>query len=128
IINQKVASNMLEKAGYTVDIANNGNEVLMLMAQNSYDLILMDIQMPELDGIETTNMIRNSPSPIINKKIPIIALTAHAQRGDRQKFLDSQMDEYLSKPFNYNELTSIIERVLASRKTTKQPILNISEA
>jgi two-component system, sensor histidine kinase and response regulator len=122
IINQKVCANMLVKSGHTVDIANNGNEALVMLTQASYDLILMDIQMPEMDGIEATHMIRHSPTPVIDSKIPIIALTAHAQKGDREKFLDAQMDEYLSKPFNFNELNNIIERVMASRKINKQPI------
>jgi signal transduction histidine kinase/DNA-binding response OmpR family regulator len=97
-INQKVAMHMLRKFGYTALAASNGKEVLAQLACRSYDLILMDIQMPELDGFETTRIIRESNK--IYSNIPIIAMTANAMKGDDEKCLDAGMNDYISKPID----------------------------
>jgi CheY-like chemotaxis protein len=99
-VNQKVALLTLKKIGYTADIANNGLEVLDLLEKQSYDVILMDMQMPEMDGLTTTKMIRNLPIP----QPYIIALTANALGEDRQKCLEAGMNDYLSKPIVINQL------------------------
>jgi PAS domain S-box-containing protein len=98
-VNQKLITRLLEKDGHKVCIVNNGKEVLKKFAKDSYDVILMDIQMPEMDGFETTISLRKK-----NKKIPIIALTAHAMKGDREKCLQVGMNGYISKPIKSEEL------------------------
>ena len=96
---------ILKKMGFEINaIANNGIEAISLFEKNDYDIILMDIQMPELDGIETTKLIRNQ---FKERKQPIIiALTANAMVGDREKYLEAGMDDYVSKPVNPIDLKS----------------------
>jgi len=105
-INQQLALIILKKMGYNPDIAENGKEVLQKLEQQPYDLILMDIQMPEMDGLEATRMIRsgNSQQPVI------IAMTANATRQDRETCLSEGMDDYLSKPVNIEELVHTLEK------------------
>lgn len=106
-INQKVILKMLQEKGYKVDTADNGNKALSLYNRGKYDVILMDIQMPEINGIEATQKIReNEPE---GKHISIIALTSYALHGDRERFLAMGMDGYVSKPVNMNELFDTIE-------------------
>ncbi len=109
-VNQKLAYRLLEKAGNQVEIANNGQEVLTKLEQKEFDLILMDVQMPVMDGIQATKIIRANG----NEKgyIPIIALTAHAMKGDAEKCLAAGMDGYVSKPIRSEELFQEIERVM----------------
>jgi len=105
ITNQDIAIAVLEKAGLDVTIANNGLEAYELFKNNSFDAVLMDIQMPELDGYESTNKIREFESKSLsNTKIPIIAMTAHAMKGDDQKCLQAGMDGYVTKPINQKVL------------------------
>ena len=107
-INQKVAERMLTKAGYIVDVANNGVEVLRALKHNGkYDLVLMDIQMPEMDGFETTTAIRADKRW---EGIPVVAMTAHALKGDEERCLSAGMDDYLAKPIEPEKLFSTIER------------------
>ncbi len=109
LVNQKVALLQLEKLGYQVDVAFNGQEVLAAINNNHYDLILMDCQMPETDGFEATRQIRNSNNPNL-KNIKIIGLTAQAMDGDRQRCLLAGMDDYLSKPATMERLKETIEK------------------
>ena len=108
LINQKVASKLLFKKGAQVDIANNGSEVLDMLEKKKYDVILMDINMPVLDGFETTQCIRQGNSRF--QKIPIIALTASALASEKAKCIEVGMDDYLSKPFKAEEL---FEKIVA---------------
>ncbi|MCK5079490.1 MAG: response regulator, partial [Bacteroidales bacterium] len=112
-INQKIIQYSLTNAGYSVDIARNGQEAIDMYHRNNYDLVLMDVQMPILDGYEATAHIREVENVIMNgsQRIPIVALTANAMKGDREKCLDAGMDEYLSKPFTPNDLIGIIRSV-----------------
>jgi CheY-like chemotaxis protein len=112
-INQKIIKYSLTNAGYKVDIANNGQEAIDMYHTGNYDLVLMDVQMPILDGFEATAHIREVESAELNgtNRIPIVALTANAMKGDREKCLNAGMDEYLSKPFTPNDLISIIRSV-----------------
>ena len=112
-INQKIIQYSLTNAGYSVDIARNGQEAIDMYHRNNYDLVLMDVQMPILDGYEATAHIREVENVIMNgsSRIPIVALTANAMKGDREKCLDAGMDEYLSKPFTPNDLIGIIRSV-----------------
>ena len=89
---------MLEQMGMTVDIANDGQEAINALALNEYDLVLMDVHMPNLDGVEATAEIREMERGM-GRRTPIAALTANAMTGDRERFLNSGMDNYLSKPF-----------------------------
>ncbi len=107
-INQKIIKLMLKEKGHIITTANNGAEAVNMYENGSYDLILMDIQMPEMDGIEATKLIRSKE---IREHIPIIALTAHALHGDRERFLAIGMDEYLSKPIDMEELYDLLERM-----------------
>ena len=114
-LNQKFVSCLLNQAGHQVSSVNDGNEVLEAMEQMRFDLILMDVQMPELDGVSATKMIRTTQNEKINSDIPIIALTAYAMKGDREKFINAGMDDYITKPVNFNELKWIMTRVLNTR-------------
>lgn len=107
-VNQQVASFMLKKLGYECQLAENGLEALDLLQQSEsdFDLILMDCQMPEMDGFEATKSIRAGLAGESCKNIPILALTANAMEGDRQKCLDAGMDEYLAKPIQIDKLKS----------------------
>jgi len=109
-VNKEVTSLMLQKRGYIVDNANNGKDALKLLGSNKHDLIFMDIQMSEIDGIQTTQEIRKREL-ITNQHITIIAMTAYALQGDRNRFLSMGMDEYISKPFDMKSLFEIIDKV-----------------
>jgi signal transduction histidine kinase/FixJ family two-component response regulator len=107
-INQVIATEMLKSAGYAVEVANNGAEALDAVRQHDYDLVLMDIHMPSMDGIEATHKIRELAPP--KGRIPIIALTADAVAGVREQYLAAGMDDFLSKPFKRAELLDVVER------------------
>ena len=112
-VNQKLAVGVLKKNGHQIFVANNGREAVEALQENDFDLVLMDIQMPEMDGIEATHAIRASETG--KSKIPIIAMTAHAMAADRLRCLEAGMDEYISKPYRAKELLSLIETLMASR-------------
>jgi len=105
-INQQVAQEILEQAALVVEIANNGLEAVEMAEKNPYDVILMDIQMPEMGGYEATEQIRNLKSEI--RKIPIIAMTAHAMSGDREKSIEAGLDDHVTKPIDPNQLFSAL--------------------
>ncbi|MEY4526698.1 MAG: hypothetical protein RL768_417 [Nitrospirota bacterium] len=109
-VNQKVAVKMLEKLGYRVDVAGNGNEALAALTRHRYNLVLMDCQMPELDGFETTRMIRSHEQP--GTRLPIIAMTANAMQGDREHCLSSGMDDFVSKPVKSQDLSKVLTQWL----------------
>jgi CheY-like chemotaxis protein len=101
---------LLEKCGHAVTVTGNGSEALRSLEKNDFDLILMDVQMPVMNGMETTRSIRASTHLGRKKDIPIIALTAYAMSGDRERFLDSGMNGYLSKPVNSHDLHKTLEQ------------------
>jgi len=107
-VNQMVAVRLLEKLGYTVDVADNGKVALDALRTTPYALILMDCQMPEMDGFEATRLIRSGASGASDPTVPIIALTAHALKGDREKCIASGMDGYLPKPLDPEELKQVL--------------------
>lgn len=109
-VNQLVANRYLQKAGCMVDVANNGAEAVEKFKTTEYDMILMDVSMPEMDGLEATRMIRSIEGSV--PKIPIVALTAHAMRGDREQCIAVGMNDYLSKPLSYDIMVKALERWL----------------
>jgi signal transduction histidine kinase/DNA-binding response OmpR family regulator len=127
LINQVVALRILEKLGYQADAVAQGQEVIAALQAQPYDLVLMDVQMPQMDGFEATRVIRDETTPGLNHQIPIIAMTAHAMKGDREKCLAAGMDDYVSKPVEPEELMAALERQLrgqASRgKNEPTPIM-----
>ncbi|MDJ0811832.1 MAG: response regulator [Desulfobacterales bacterium] len=113
LTNQQVALNHLRRAGYTVDLAENGEEAVAAFARQVYDLILMDMQMPVMDGYEATRQIRRLEGPACSKhrearRVPIVALTANALKGDREKCLAAGADDYIPKPLKKHELLAMI--------------------
>jgi CheY-like chemotaxis protein len=111
IINQKVILKMLNRLNYHADVAANGLEVLAALERQAYDVVLMDVQMPEMDGLDAAKRIR--------EKWPegpkIIAITAYALQGDREKCIASGMDDYITKPVNLEELRSVLDPIAISR-------------
>jgi two-component system sensor histidine kinase/response regulator len=107
-VNQTVVMRMLEKVGHRVIVANNGNEALAALEREEFDLVLMDVQMPEMDGLEATAAIRKSEE-YSGRHMPIIALTANAMLGDQEKCLQAGMDGYISKPIRAKELIQVVE-------------------
>lgn len=118
-LNQLLAVKVFEKFDKTIDIADNGKIAIEKIEKNNYDIILMDIQMPEMDGIELAQYIRTNFGP--KSKVPIIALTAHATLLEEQRCLESGMNDYLSKPFDFNEL---IEKIHYNLMNTNENILS----
>jgi len=110
-VNQKVASRMLEKNGHAVVAAANGRLALEILAGQSFDAILMDVQMPEMDGLEATAAIRAQEGGT-GRRIPIVALTAHAMNGDRERCLAAGMDAYVSKPVQSAQLLAALAEAL----------------
>ena len=135
IVNEKVAVRMLQRIGYRVDVVKNGQEAVEAIGRTSYDLVLMDCQMPEMDGLEATRNIREAENvkreakdkispdavpltPHENPRVPIIALTANALPGDRQTCLESGMDDFLTKPVRIEELGKMISKWLPHREAS----------
>jgi CheY-like chemotaxis protein len=116
--NQTVAKRMLAKMGHSLVIANNGKEALLQLATGHFDLVLMDIQMPEMDGLTTTMKIREGERAT-GTHLPIIAMTAHAMAGDREHYLAAGMDGYVSKPISRRELEEAIDGVRPAGSGTR---------
>ena len=110
-INQQFACALLEKAGHFVEIAGNGHQAVDAMRRDDYDVVLMDIQMPELDGIQATQQIRKLPAP--KSAVPIVAMTAHAMAGAREQYLAAGMDDYISKPIQPTLLLAKLAAIAA---------------
>jgi two-component system, sensor histidine kinase and response regulator len=108
-VNQKYASRLLQKMGHLVTLARSGREALSILERKSFDLIMMDVQMPDMDGLEATRSIRRQEQ-FTGKRLPIIAMTARAMKGDRDLCLEAGMDGYISKPINQDELFDAIEQ------------------
>ncbi|HYA63246.1 MAG TPA: response regulator, partial [Candidatus Sulfotelmatobacter sp.] len=115
VVNQRLIVRMLEKRGHRVTVAGHGAEVLRLLEQDSFDLILMDVQMPEMDGLTATARVRELERDS-GQHIPIVAITAHAMKGDHERCLAAGMDGYLSKPIRPQELDELLDHQIASRR------------
>ena len=109
-VNQKLASRLLEKRGHTVTLANDGREAVELVKAGEFDVVLMDVQMPNMSGLEATAAIRDLERGT-GRHVPIVAMTAHAMRGDQQRCLEAGMDDYVSKPIQPDHLMEVIWRV-----------------
>jgi two-component system, sensor histidine kinase and response regulator len=110
-VNQTVATRILEKMGHSVVLANNGKEAISTLATQKFDLVLMDLQMPEMDGLSATRSIREQEKQT-HSHVPIIAMTARALKGDRERCLEGGMDGYVSKPINVKELRDAMAAVV----------------
>lgn len=132
IVNQKVAVGLLEQSGHQITVVDNGKSVLSKLLTDKFDLILMDISMPQMSGIEATENIRNAETDF--KDIPIIAMTAHAMKGDRERCLSCGMNDYITKPINKNDLMDILERFSNANSTdhivhdTKASYLSVTQS
>ncbi|HXU19157.1 MAG TPA: response regulator [Verrucomicrobiae bacterium] len=121
-VNQLLVRRMLEKRGHRVSVVNNGREVLKAIENESYDLVLMDVQMPEMDGIEATLAIREKEKEQDNQSHQaIVALTAHAMKGDQERCQAAGMDDYLTKPIRPQELDKLLERYAAAKMNATTP-------
>jgi two-component system, sensor histidine kinase and response regulator len=117
-VNRTLAIRLLEKRGYTVSVAGNGSEALAALEKESFDAILMDVQMPEMDGFEATGRIREKEKNT-GRRIPIIAMTAHALKGDEERCMEAGMDGYVSKPIRTNELYAALEKLVKKEAETE---------
>ncbi|MGE5324457.1 MAG: response regulator [Actinomycetota bacterium] len=126
-VNRKVALAMLQRGGHSVAVAENGKEAVRLVQTERFDLILMDIQMPEMDGLEATRMIRQQEAGR-GLHVPIIAMTAHALKGDNERFLAAGMDGYIAKPFQQESLLEALARVNLSPVTAPETAASAENA
>jgi len=117
-VNQKLASRLLQKMGHSVTVVENGRQALEAFLKDQYDAILMDIQMPEMDGFEATAAIREREKSQEGTHVPILAMTAHAMTGDRERCLEAGMDGYVSKPINVKELAEALENLTTRSQST----------
>ena len=112
LVNQRLAIGLLERHGHRLTVASNGREACQQLEHGSFDVVLMDVQMPELDGLEATRCIREREARTGGRRIPIVAMTAHAMKGDRERCLESGMDEYIAKPVRERQLVAALRTVL----------------
>jgi CheY-like chemotaxis protein len=115
-VNQKLATRLLEKQGHQVTVVPNGKEAVEAVRRGGYDLVLMDVQMPEMDGFEATAAIRQQEAAT-GGRMPIVAMTAHAMKGDRERCLEAGMDGYVSKPIQPRELIEAIAKAMGKQPT-----------
>ncbi len=126
--NQLLALKLLEKLGYRVDAVGNGKEAVKALEMIAYDLVLMDVQMPEMDGFEATRCIRDENSAVRDHKVPVIAMTAHALNGDRERCLAMGMDDYLSKPVQASEMDGVLKKWLRRSRSYAEARANVNAA
>lgn len=129
LINQKVALRLLRQMGYTADLANNGREAVAAFERQPYDIIFMDVQMPEMDGLQAARHIREREAAL-GKLLPvtIVAMTANAMLGDREKCLEAGMDDYLAKPVRPEAVQEMLARCARTRMATDQPVVGSGSA
>ncbi len=115
-VNQLFTKEMLLSEGHSVEVAENGREALDLLARRRFDIVLMDIQMPIMDGMEATRRIRDAKSGVLDHGVPIVALTAHAIKGDRERFIKAGMTDYIAKPVDFRKLFGLMATIFPNRK------------
>jgi len=123
LVNQQVALGILKKFHVAVEVANNGAEAIKALKRSHFDLVLMDVQMPEMDGFEATRIIRNSSPAILDPNVPIIAMTAHASRAHQKKCEEAGMNDHLAKPLDPEVLLAVLKKWLPEKKKMKQDCL-----
>lgn len=114
-VNQRLATRLLEKRGHRVAVACNGQEALEALEKETFDLVLMDVQMPEMDGFEATTLLREKEKEQGGVHLPVVALTAHVMKGDRERCLASGMDDFLPKPIHPRDLDELLEKYITAR-------------
>ncbi|MFW5698999.1 MAG: response regulator, partial [Planctomycetota bacterium] len=114
-VNQLVTVGMVSRMGLAVDAAATGREAIARLEQHDYDLVLMDCQMPDMDGYAATRHVRDPASAVRNHRVPIIALTANALEGDRERCLDAGMDDHIGKPIRLEDLATALTRWIRRR-------------
>ncbi|SCY84777.1 response regulator [Desulfoluna spongiiphila] len=117
--NRLVAQKFLSKLGLNADVAENGSDAVALLKKKRYELVLMDVQMPEMDGLAATRLIRDPASGVKDTRVPVVAMTAHAMKEDSDRCLEAGMDDYISKPISINALREVINRFMTD---TVQPV------
>ena len=125
-VNQRLAASLLERRGHRVTIAPNGREALAAMARLAFDVVLMDVQMPEMGGFEATAAIRKKEEST-GAHVPIIAMTAHAMKGDRERCLAGGMDEYLTKPLDSRRLCALVESLVSTSRAPRDDASMMTE-
>jgi len=126
LVNQKLAVALLEKRGHHITVVSNGRDAVKEACSGQFDLVLMDVQMPLLDGLEATEQIRRKEKAS-GMHVPIVAMTAHAMKGDRERCLAAGMDDYLSKPIRADEMYGIIDALVAESQLSEQPVKSSPE-
>ena len=114
-MNRKYVATLFKKWKIPIHFAHNGKEAVEKAQEQEFDLILMDISMPEMDGYEATKSIRNGEAGDVYQKLYIVAMTANAMKGDREKCLDSGMDEYIAKPISYDKVAEMLDKCLSKQ-------------
>ena len=127
VVNQDVALGILHKLGLRAEAVADGAEAVEVLRNQPYDLVLMDVQMPKMDGLEATRIIRDPQSPVLNHQVPIIAMTAHAITGDRNRCLESGMNDYVSKPVSPQALAEALNTWLPLKTPETRPDLSAGE-
>ena len=111
-VNQFIVRRILRKSGFESDIAHNGGEAVELLSRRRYGVVLMDVQMPGMDGFEATRIIRDPESGVLDHEVPVIAMTAYAGREDENMCRQAGMSDYISKPFDSNRLVDLVRKFL----------------
>jgi CheY-like chemotaxis protein len=124
MINQEVARELLKRHGLFVTVVDDGKQAVEILTQQDFDLVFMDIQMPQMDGYQATHLIRQQPK---TKNLPIIAMTAHAVKGDREKCLAAGMDDYISKPIKADVLSQLVTKYLGIIKKSSPAAHNVTD-
>jgi CheY-like chemotaxis protein len=125
-VNQALALRLLQKRGYIVAIAGNGRQALAALEKEEFELVLMDVQMPEMDGLAATQAIRQEETQT-GRHLPIIAMTSHAMKADRQRCLDAGMDDYVAKPIQKADLFRAIAAVTGAGSCATDTIQSVEK-
>lgn len=124
--NRRLAAILLEKIGHRVDIAKDGQDAVQILAERAYDLVFMDCQMPVMDGYAATRAIRDPSSQVLNRDVPVVAMTGHAGNGEREKCLEAGMNDHIEKPISRQKLESMLKKFLSEAADPEEVALKVS--